>query len=1227
MYTITPIYRDACPVCGEDALSIDIELHGSCSKCIGKNDNPLSIVNEVVSHDEKEFVNFFVKTTSLNPWGAQRHWLKRLLRGENTVLVAPTGIGKTTLLIVYALYSAIKGKKVLYVTPTRSLMHQTLQKLREYSEKVGSGYPEIVCYDSSQNKKKKEAVLEKVKGCNYNLLLVTNRFLLKNHDLIKQCKPDLVVVDDVDSLIKSDKSAQNLIKLLGFSENAIELAKKRMNILWRIVLGKVCGKKVEELVKEYIELDRDLEIEVSKSKLSQLVVASATGKSRGLASKLLRDLLKIDLSGITIYGRNITDCYKTVGNTSEVFEVVLNVIKKLGKGCILYLSPRHPYRKMYEELINNLVVELARQGYSASKTSPKSINNFTNGRLDILVGYSTYYGSSVRGLDAPKYIKYVVFLGTPVFSISLENFLAKLNMLTRVLIEVSAKINDPLLKKLALEVRRKTLMLSPSEKKLISFALIGKIPETALENIQRLYDLYLEIKEVYTRTLNIVKEILDRNKVLHVGTLTLIHTQDRYLALIPDTMTYVQASGRTSRLVGNKMTHGLSFIVELSELSNLIYGLEQRLRIYSKELSFKLLENTSLEEEMKLLRLTREGSGGEALSYRSILLVVESPTKAKSITRFFGKPSARRIGDINVYTIPAKIGNEVIEFNVVATRGHLYDLVTNNNGGLHGILIESSYVKPIYTTIKKCKLCGTQFLDQDKCPRCGSIAFLDSKYIINVLRKLAMEVDEVYIATDPDLEGEKIAYDVYVSIYPLNRNVWRIELHEITLQELLKAIRGKRSIDKRLVEAEMYRRVLDRLVGFALSKKLQVIYGLKFLGAGRVQTPVLGLIIDRYKEHLANKCKRIWLKTSPFDFQIALIIDKNHDDLVEKVKKAREIELLKISEEVIEVLPKPPYTTDELLSDASKIGLPVEVAIKIAQDLFEAGLITYHRTDSTYVSSTGINLARDYLTNRGLLKYFKPSHWGSQGTHEAIRPVYPLDSESLIQAIEEGLVAVVIPLTKTHFKLYDLIFKRFIASQLKGYKVVKGRFSVILDNILLSEIELTIDVLEDGFNLLIPIKVYRELRNMERVKLLISDLKIYDSSKTPLYTDGDVVTLMKKLGIGRPSTYAKILSSIKGHGYVIKSKNRKKLIPTKRGVEVYSYLNTYYSDLISVEVTRKMENIIEKISRGEIQGVEAVQGVLVSLVEYGLIERELIPSLDLDSNIRLDLAFHNIATN
>jgi reverse gyrase len=1171
---------------------------------------------ELMRDIESDFVSFFEKVTGFKPWGAQCHWIKRIVRGENAVLIAPTGVGKTTLLIVYAIYATSRGSRVVYITPTKSLMNQTLQRIELYVTKAGLPREEVLCYDSSKSKATREKVLLRIQNCDYKLLVITNSFLLRNHQLIARCRPDVVIVDDVDSLLKSERSVYNLIRLLGFSDKAIDLAKRKNAILWKLMVRKAVGRDVSELVQEFLELDRELDREVSSNKVSQLIVASATGRTRGVASKILRDLLRVDLSGITIYGRSVTDSYVTVRSIDELVEIVLSVIKQLGGGCIIYISPKHPQRAFFEKAVERIIEELKGCGVKVAKATPRSTLEFINGELDVLIGYSTYYGICVRGLDAPKHIKYVIFLGAPVVTVSLDSLLARVNMLARALSEVGSRLNNSGLRRLAVELRRRIFKLLPSEKRVISLCLSGKIPEESISTIPSLNQLYGWIKDVYLKTLEQVRRILNEMRIMDMGSITLYKSEAGYYALIPDTMTYIQASGRASRLIGDKMTHGLSLVVEVAELVNVVKGLETRLRGFDKAFKFQSLSEIDLVSEKEAIEKTRRGDSSEKLRYRSVLLVVESPTKAKTIGRFFGKPIVRRYRDLAVYTIPAKIGDEVVEFNILATRGHIFDLTTQSDSGLYGILLNDLEVAPVYSTIKRCRVCGAQFVDGDCCPRCGSWAILDSKYVVEVLRKIAGEVDEVYIATDPDLEGEKIAFDVYLAVIPVNSNIWRLELHEISVSELLRALKNKREINVNMVEAEMYRRMLDRLLGFSLSSKLQAVYGSKNLGAGRVQTPVLGLIIERYSKYKASRCKKLIFKFKECpELRYSICLERTSLGVIEQLRSTRRVRLVKLSEEVVEVQPKPPLTTDELLFEATKLGLTVEVAMKIAQDLFESGLITYHRTDSTYVSVNGIQIAKEYLSKKGLSDLAKYSHWGDPGAHEAIRPTYPLDVDELMQAIDEGLIPVVIPLTGLHYKLYDLIFKRFIASQMKPYKAIIARFLVLAGDLNLGMIELIVDVVEDGFNKVLEPRVYSSLRGLKEVEFEVSELLVRDSSRIPLYTSGDVVLLMKKLNIGRPSTYAKIIQTLKRHYYVVESKVKKKLVPTKKGIKVYEYLSKNYPSLVSIEVTRKMEEYIDRIVRGELTATKALGEVISTLLSYKLLEPSLIPLSYLNSYV------------
>jgi len=1196
---LNPLYRNSCPVCGGDLTSRDVEEHGKCQRCRSSLDSSLNVftLSRIIEDEVGDFEEFFKTVTKgLTPWGAQKTWVKRILSGENTVLIAPTGMGKTTLLIAYAVFASSRGKRILYVTPTRALGKQIHARI------TGDGGGEAVFYDSGLSRRKKQAVLERIVKGDFKILVITNSFLGRNFDLLSRHEFDIVIVDDVDSLLRSEKNILRLLYLLGFNEEVVQLAKKRLQLLWKLMVNKSLNNEesYSSIVKEYLELDARIESSLRTLKRRQLIVASATGRIKGVMGRILKDLLRVDVSGITIYGRDVTDSY-LLRSPGEAAGELAALVKALGPGCVIYISPRHPLKQQLVKLSEDLRGILEKEGFKTADATPANILKMVSGQVDVLIGSASYYGSSVRGIDAPQSIKYVVFLGTPVFTVSLESFLSNPNMLARILIELAEKTSVKSLRERAYTVRRLVYYLSPGETRLLRNVLTGKIPEEAVKPHEKLYSKYVELKTLYSKTVKEVEDYLDANTVLEAGSITLLKNGDAYLAVIPDAMTYIQASGRVSRLYGGRMTHGLSLIVEAPLLSNLVKGLELKLRMINKDLGFKQLGELDLSAEKKAAESTRTRSGEWALKYRSVLIVVESPTKAKTIARFFGKPVSRRIGDVNAYEIPVKIGGEIIDLNITATRGHLYDLTTDPSIDNYGIVVENGLVAPVYETIKRCRVCGTQFTHESSCPRCGSGVFSDQKNVVNALRKLAGEVDEVLIATDPDVEGEKIAYDVYLSVLPVNSNVWRIELHEITLHEFLKSLERKRGVDRNRVLAEIYRRSLDRLVGFSLSQDLWSRFGKKYLGAGRVQTPVLGMIIQRYREYVEGKCRKIELELGePLNTKYSVCVDKD-SSLAEEVGKAGKILLRKEGEEVVEVSPKPPYTTDEFLVDAARRGIPVGLAMKIAQELFEAGLITYHRTDSKYVSATGVSIASKYLAAKNLKSLHRPSHWGEPGAHEAIRPVYPYDTDDLMKAFTEGLIPLTIPLTGLHYSLYDMIFKRFVASQMKPFKAVKSRFTLWVNNTALGTMEVYTRIVEDGFNLVAGVKTHGGLENVREAEVLVKQVKTSISSRTFLYSEGDLVALMKKTGIGRPSTYSKIISSIEKHGYIVKSRKKLKLIPTKTGIMVYNYVSTAYPDLTSVELTRRMEELIDEISTGRLSAAEVIIDLMQSLSTRSLI--------------------------
>ncbi|OYT41101.1 MAG: reverse gyrase [Desulfurococcales archaeon ex4484_58] len=1202
---VNPVYEKLCPICGGRASVSEIKMYGSCRRCSTREKTVLNALtlHQVLLDEQREFNSFFQKITNgYKPWGAQETWLKRLLNNENTVIIAPTGMGKTTLLLAYALYASTRyQKKTLILTPTKTLAKQTYLKLLEYSDRLDNRRPKILYYDSSLSKKKREELLEKIKNGEYNILVLTNHFLIKRFDLLSNDHIHIVMIDDVDALLKNNKNIAKLLKLLGYSDELIEKVKEKHRIIWKIILSKTFEK--EELIDQYIhkliEIEEEIEELMRKTKKRQVIIASATGKMKGSNAKILRELLRIDVSGITIYGRNITDTYKLIDNDPSEINKILTT---LGKGGLILVSPRHPFREKIDSIVQSIIKELRNKGFRVEEATPSNVKKFIEGEIDYLIGSSSYYGICVRGIDAPKTIRYVVFLGTPVFTVELDTLLASPNMLVRTALFLAEYYGENRYRRIACEIRKKIFTLTNSELRIISMLLKKKLTLNDLNN-KKLENVYKSLEEYYRDILNDLKALLSREKVLEVNTLTFYYNGEKYVAMIPDVLTYIQGSGRASRLYLGRMTHGLSIIFEFHELSNLVKALDLKLSFYSGSRLFRELDKIDLEKELdEIISSRRNIDIPGSIKYKNILVVVESPTKAKSIAKFFGKPVKRKIGTVNIYEIPFVKNNEVYHLNIMATRGHIYDLTTNPKTPNHGIVFNHKEIQPHYDTIKRCRVCGHQFTYGDQCPRCGSRSYIDSLEIINVLRKLAGEAHEIYIATDPDIEGEKIAYDVYLVVKEFNKNIWRIELHEITLREFMKALERKRSIDEKLVEAEIYRRSLDRLIGFSLSHELWRKYGKKWFGAGRVQTPVLGWIIDKYNEYSRNKCRKLVFRVKDYPrIHLSICIPYKDRDLYDKLSSIGKARFKHVKTYIETINPKPPYTTDELLYDASRYGISSSTTMKIAQELFESGLITYHRTNHHYISSTGISIAMKYLEEKKLIEYSKPSHWGEPGAHEAIRPVHPLDRMDLEKTVAEGLINPIIPLTHLHYRIYDLIFKRFISSQMKPYRVLRREYLVELGEGYSEKLVLDVGIVENGFNLIVKPRVYEELRNIlefeSDIELIVSRI----ASKTVLYNEGGIIKKMKNEGLGRPSTYAKIISSIARHGYIIRSKKRNYLIPTKTGVEVYGFLTSNYPELVSVETTRRMEEMIDRIACGELSCGEALTTI------YGLIKEYKLP--------------------
>ncbi len=555
------------------------------------------------------------------------------------------------------------------------------------------------------------------------------------------------------------------------------------------------------------------------------------------------------------------------------------------------------------------------------------------------------------------------------------------------------------------------------------------------------------------------------------------------------------------------------------------------------------------------------------------LVIVESPAKAKTIEKYLGK-----------------------DYVVKSSFGHIRDLAKKNLG----VNVDSDF-RPVYE------------VDPDK------------KKVIAELKKLAKTSDTVWLASDEDREGEAIAWHLAETLKLKPENTKRIVFHEITKPAILNAIENPRGIDYNLVDAQQARRVLDRLVGFELSPLLwQKVK--PSLSAGRVQSVAVRLIVEREQEINNFKSTSSYKVTAEFTnaegkkFIAELGTKfKTKDEakaFLEQCKTAN-FKVAKISKKPSKKSPPAPFTTSTLQQEASrKLGYSVSKTMMIAQQLYESGKITYMRTDSVNLSGLAINMAKEEISNRWGDEYvktrkFKTSSKGAQEAHEAIRPTF-LNSPS------EGSDA-------SQKRLYDLIWKRTIASQMSDALIEKTIIDIDIDNNKHRFVANGEVIKFDGF-----LKVYNittdeeDAESTESNKILptVHEGEVLNADKItaiqrftkhpPRYTEASLVRKMEELGIGRPSTYAPTISTIQKRGYVVKEdregvernytelvlKNGKleelektektgyekgKLFPTDIGILVNDFLTKYFEDIIDYGFTATVEKEFDRIAEGEVE--------------------------------------------
>ena len=1321
------VYGRSCPNCKGFTSDKRLRIRVPCSSCIPSLPEGVEVLPEWVYRELRsgrrlreykkfydvmkeyeDMVKFFVRCVGNKPWSIQRLWIKRLAKGSSFAMIAPTGVGKTTFGAAMALYFAISSRRKeragkggegrerlshrsYFIVPTTALAMQLEEKLREMSERAGLIVKFLAIHSKLRRRERAEREKLLEEGEEFDILITTSNYLMRNFDKVKKHRFRFIFVDDVDAVLKGSKAINYILKLMGFDdkdiEDAMTLLKLKREFAYLSSINsegssrsKERNKRLEKLEKMLRELEEKLEKQRLRKVINKkrvLIISSATGNPRGTRVKLFRELLGFEIGARPEFIRNITDAY--VRPSGGIEDEVVRLVKTLGAGGLVYVPVDKGIE--YAERLAEILKEAGVRADAVHSRNVAAIEKFKDGELDVLVGVATYYGLLVRGIDLPEIIRYAVFAGVPRHKISLRLEGVKPQDILRLLPLVRDAVEDREIRReletRMLRLRRIVRRAGAALMQSVADVLSGK-KEPTYRAEEEFLQAYEELRRLLSNP-EIVRRIKENPNV------AVIEEGGSLYVLIPDAPTYIQASGRTSRLFLGGISKGLSVVVVDDE--RLIQGLARRLRWMIDDFEFKDLRSVDLREviseidrDRELIRRIKAGTiprevleGEGPLKLKTALLVVESPNKARTIARFFGRPSMREYGRLRVYE--ANLGNYTLL--ITASGGHIYDLVTSIEDveNVYGIACRRGDGRPpfvpIYTTLKKCLKCGKQFVIEPregevlKCPFCGeSVLITDSASVVEAVRDVALEVDEVLIGTDPDTEGEKIAFDIENIVRPINPNIRRVEFHEVTRRAIINAVMNPRSVNLNLVKAQLIRRIEDRWIGFSLSSKLQrdfwrlfcekirrlaeerreynrrkgiedvdrgVLYYDRLcrerreenrnLSAGRVQTPVLGWIIEAYERHIKSKTLFIILDLDglrveiPIPHELRRELSKNSITSV-KVRVTRE------SAEEVELKPLPPYTTDTALYDiSSKYGIPAPRAMQILQDLFELGFITYHRTDSTRVSDVGIGVAREYMREKlgdEFEKYFQPRTWGEGGAHECIRPTRPMDVDTLRNLINEGVIEPVRRLTRAHYLVYDLIFRRFMASQAKPAKVrrVKIRLEISAANrkgrevgLPPMELEIYTEVLFDGFS-----RFYRYFsvkpEPSEGIRVFgEGEFKTKEWYREPLHTQASLVKMMKEREIGRPSTYAKIINTLFERGYVAYANlggpegggRSRGIVPLRLGIEVYKYLQERYSDLVSESTTRKLEREMRNIEEGKTRYETLLNRIFEELMQFNLI--------------------------
>ena len=546
------------------------------------------------------------------------------------------------------------------------------------------------------------------------------------------------------------------------------------------------------------------------------------------------------------------------------------------------------------------------------------------------------------------------------------------------------------------------------------------------------------------------------------------------------------------------------------------------------------------------------------------LVIVESPTKSKTIGHYLGS-----------------------DYVVEASVGHIRDLAISGKGGF-GVDVEHDF-KPTYV------------IDDGK------------KDIVKKLQDLKKKSDEVILATDPDREGEAIAWHLATVLKLPIESTKRLEFHEITRESIKNAIEAPRVIDLNLVHSQETRRIIDRIIGFKLSALLKS--KIRSQSAGRVQSVTLKMIVEHEKEINEFKSEEYWTLESSIlhenkKYKLNLTKINNEEPKMPNKEKADEVlsytkenvVVSSISESQRSISSKEPYRTSTLQQDAfTRYGFKTKETTFLAQQLYEGieidgnlvGLITYIRTDSTKLSDIFVAQAKDFIISKYGEKYYKGQKGvkdvkGAQDAHEAIRPTNL-----------ELTPAKVKPFVKDHvYKLYKMIYERTLAS-LMANKVLQTTTITFKNSHL--EFELKGNrVIFDGYNIIKfddnETSVLPKFNEGTSYELL--DVKTEQNFTKPpaRYTEAKIVKLMEEKGIGRPSTYSATIQTLLARKYVTSEKGY--LVPTEQGILTSNVLNKYFKDLMNTEYTAEMETNLDKISIGEASELDVIKDFYYPFIEH-----------------------------